>query len=68
MNQAINTKVIYSMLHIKKQAFKMYYNDLEQDVIEWKGNKIVVGKNAVWLNGNIIEDMDDVLNFIKVGA
>ena len=59
------TKMIYGLLHFEEQAFKMYTNDFHQDVIEWHGNKIVVGDNFLSLNGYLQDDINEVMTFVK---
>ena len=68
MNQCEMTKMIYGVLYFKKQIFKMYINSLKQDVIEWNDNKIVVGENVLWLNGELQDDVNTVTTFIRETA
>jgi hypothetical protein len=62
------TKMIYGLLHFEKQTFKMYTNDFHQDVIEWHGNKIVVGDNFLSLNGSLQDNVEEVMTFVKAAC
>lgn len=65
-NQERHVMMLLNILHRKNKEFTLKYNEMQLDIIEWSDNKVVLINDVIWHNGNIIEDINKVIE--QIGA
>lgn len=65
-NQERHVMTLLSILHRKNKEFTLKYNEMQLDIIEWSDNKVVLINDVIWHNGNIVEDINKVIE--QIGA
>ena len=65
-NQERHVMTLLNFLHRKNKEFTLKYNEMQLDIIEWSDNKVVLINDVIRHNGNIVEDINKVIE--QIGA
>lgn len=65
-NQERHVMTLLNILRRRNKEFTLKYNEMQLDIIEWSDNKVVLINDVIWHNGNIVEDINKVIE--QIGA
>lgn len=65
-NQERHVMMLLNILRRRNKEFTLKYNEMQLDIIEWSDNKVVLINDVIWHNGNIVEDINKVIE--QIGA